>query len=159
MMAADPPEVDLFVIGGGPAGLATAIAARRAGLKVTLADGHQPPVDKACGEGLLPDAVAALEALGLAVTGYPLRGIRFFAGDLSAQADFPNRPGVGIRRLELHNLLREHAGRAGVNLLWGHPVSGLEEVSAKWIIGADGASSRVRKWAGLAWPCGRRGRW
>ena len=149
MMPTDLPPVDLFVIGGGPAGLATAIAARRAGLAVTLADGNQPPVDKACGEGLLPDSVAALAALGIRVTGYPLRGIRFFAGDLSAQADFPHRPGCGIRRLELHKLLREQAERSGVNLLWGHPVSDLESLSAKWIIGADGASSGVRKWAGL----------
>lgn len=140
---------DLFVIGGGPAGLVTAIAARRAGLSVTLADGNHPPVDKACGEGLLPDAVAALEALGIAVKGHPLRGIRFLAGDFSAQAEFPHGQGLGVRRVELHNVLRTHAEHAGADLRWGTPVNTVHDISARWIIGADGASSRVRKWARL----------
>ncbi len=140
---------DVFVIGGGPAGLVTAIAARRAGLSVTLADGNRPPVDKACGEGLLPDSLAALEALGITVKGHPLRGIRFLAGDFSAQAEFPHGQGRGVRRLELHNLLRTHAEQVGADLHWGTPVNTIHDIPARWIIGADGASSRVRKWAGL----------
>ncbi len=51
---------DLFVVGGGPAGLATAIAARNRGWSVIVADARKPPLDKACGEGLLPDGVAAV---------------------------------------------------------------------------------------------------
>ena len=47
---------DVAVIGGGPAGLATAIGARLAGLSVIVLDRRQPPVEKACGEGLMPDA-------------------------------------------------------------------------------------------------------
>jgi len=39
-----------FVIGGGPAGLAAAIAARQQGLRVLVAEGARPPIDKACGE-------------------------------------------------------------------------------------------------------------
>ncbi|MGH9469745.1 MAG: NAD(P)-binding protein, partial [Terriglobia bacterium] len=44
-------------MGGGPAGLAAAIAARRKGFHVVVADGGCPPIDKACGEGLLPKGV------------------------------------------------------------------------------------------------------
>ena len=44
-------------------GLATAIALRGRGFSVTVADPAQPPIDKACGEGLMPDALASL-ALG-----------------------------------------------------------------------------------------------
>ena len=53
-------ETDVFVIGGGPAGLAAAIAARQQGLRVLVADGAKPPIDKACGEVLMPDAITAL---------------------------------------------------------------------------------------------------
>jgi flavin-dependent dehydrogenase len=53
---------DVFVIGGGPAGLAAAIAARRRGFDVIVADRSEPPIDKACGEGIMPDGVAAARA-------------------------------------------------------------------------------------------------
>jgi flavin-dependent dehydrogenase len=138
---------DVFVIGGGPAGLAAAIAVSRIGLTVTLADSNHHPIDKACGEGLLPDAVAALASLGIPLDiGYSLRGIRFCCRSESATAEFPHLPGRGVRRLELHNLLRTHAEEAGVELRWGAPARAPE---ARWIIGADGASSLSRKSAGL----------
>jgi len=60
-----PSETDVLVIGGGPAGLAAAIAARQTGLGVVLADRAQPPIDKACAEGLMPDALAALQRIGV----------------------------------------------------------------------------------------------
>ena len=60
------PATDLFIVGGGPAGLAAALAARRLGLEVTVADCSQPPVDKACGEGIMPDGVRAARSLGRA---------------------------------------------------------------------------------------------
>jgi menaquinone-9 beta-reductase len=46
-----PRKTEVFVIGGGPAGLSAAIAACHAGLDVTVADGTCTPIDKACGEG------------------------------------------------------------------------------------------------------------
>ena len=57
--------MDVFVIGGGPAGLAAAIAARQRGFSVLVADGAEPPIEKACGEGLMPDAVKILDKLGV----------------------------------------------------------------------------------------------
>ena len=53
-------ETDVFIAGGGPAGLACAIAASLRGLTVQVVDGLKPPIDKACGEGLMPDTLAAL---------------------------------------------------------------------------------------------------
>jgi 2-polyprenyl-6-methoxyphenol hydroxylase-like FAD-dependent oxidoreductase len=153
--------VDVFVIGGGPAGLAAAIAARRRGMKVVLADGNRPPVDKPCGEGLMPDSRATAARLGISLPrslGFEFRGIRFH-GDgkhgmaRSVQADFPAGRGMGVRRTALHSLLIEAAEREGVALRWNCPVSdldgGLEKVAARWIIGADGSTSRVRRLAGL----------
>ena len=79
MFTTSPNSVDVFVAGGGPAGLATAIAARRHGLSVLVADGAVPSIDKACGEGLMPDGVEALRKLGIAIPereAQPFRGIR-----------------------------------------------------------------------------------
>ena len=44
----------VLVAGGGPIGLAAAIQARLHGFDVTLIDAKTPPIDKACGEGLMP---------------------------------------------------------------------------------------------------------
>ena len=153
---------DVFVIGGGPAGLAVAIASRQRGLSVTVADGARPPIDKACGEGLLPDSLAALARLGIQLPlseAYAFSGIRFLTSRLSAEAPFPwQRCGVSIRRTVLHRIMTERAEQLGVQLLWGCPVSGIEGnavqladrgIRARWIVGADGTNSRVRRWAGL----------
>jgi flavin-dependent dehydrogenase len=143
---------DVFVIGGGPVGLATAIAARRKGLRVSLADGAGPCIDKACGEGLLPDGVSAAAALGLplpAAASFALRGIRFHGEGVSVASEFPNGHGRGIRRTTLHRILVEEAERCGVELRWNAPVSSLAGITARWIVGADGIGSRVRAWAGL----------
>ena len=56
---------NVVIAGGGPAGLATAIAARLGGFEVTVLDGARPPLDRACGEGLMPDGVTVLEGLGV----------------------------------------------------------------------------------------------
>ena len=58
--------IDLVVAGGGPAGLATAIHAARAGLEVIVIERRTGPIDKACGEGLMPHAVRQLDLLGAA---------------------------------------------------------------------------------------------
>jgi flavin-dependent dehydrogenase len=156
-----PSWTDVFVIGGGPAGLAAAIAARLQGFQVTVADPAQPPIEKACGEGLMPDSLRALKRLGVEITvdqGFVFRGIRFVDESAQAAASFPAGSGFGIRRIRLHQLLINRATELGVRLLWGARVTGIREGSASvwgqeipcgWVIGADGQHSRVRCWAGL----------
>lgn len=146
-------KTDVFVIGGGPVGLAAAIAARRKGFTVTLADALEPPIDKACGEGVMPDGLAAAARLGLQlpdVDSFAFRGIRFHGEGVSVAADFPNGPGRGVRRTTLHRALVEQAERCGVELRWRCSIGGLGGIDARWIVGADGTASRVREWAGLS---------
>jgi flavin-dependent dehydrogenase len=160
-MGSDPLKTDVFIVGGGPAGLATAIAVRERGLRVVVADFAQPPIDKACGEGLMPHTVATLRALGVALgpsQAVPFRGIRFLSEGRVAEGAFPQGYGLGVRRTILHQALVERAADAGVQSLWGARVGGIgrgevwldsRKVLSRWIIGADGQNSRVRKWAGL----------
>lgn len=155
-------STDVFVIGGGPAGLAAAIAARQHGLQVIVADGAEGPIDKACGEGLMPDGVAALKELGISLapnTSYPFRGIRFVSGDLAVDSQFPeDKSGHGIRRTLLHQLMIQRATSLDIDLRWRTAVTGIaadgvrlgnHKIKARWIIGADGAHSRVLRWAKL----------
>lgn len=154
-------NTDVFIIGGGPAGLAAAIAATQIGFSVTVADGAAPPIDKSCGEGLLPEGVRALRELGVCFGSNdfsPLRGIRFNDEFSSVKGDFGYAKAAGIRRTVLHERMIERAETCGVRLLWQTPVKhvsgsvvwhGEKFTRARWIVGADGAGSRVRKWIGL----------
>lgn len=154
-------RTDVLVIGGGPAGLAAAIALRQRGVDVTVVEARSPAIDKACGEGLMPEALAALERLGVSLDardGLPFRGIRFEDAHTQVEAAFPARTGLGVRRLRLHRRLRERAEELGAHLLWdtrcqlAGPRNALvngEEIRFRVLVGADGQSSFVRAWAGL----------
>lgn len=166
---AEPATIEIFVVGGGPAGLACAIAAAQLGHKVLVADGMKPPIDKACGEGLMPDAIAALSRLGIDLDGFasPIRGIRFIdtSNSTVAHAPFPFAAGsgFGIKRRTLHQLLLDRAIELGVTFCWETVVRGLVEqgsggtivrtnrgeFAARFVVGADGHQSRVRSFAGL----------
>ncbi len=152
---------DVFIAGGGPAGLATAIALRNRGLNVVVADFAKPPIDKTCGEGLMPQSVAALKSLGVALgpaQAVPFHGIRFVGEGRIATGAFPEGYGLGIRRTTLHAALVKRAEEVAVRSLWAARVTNIEngkvsldsgKVLCRWIVGADGQNSLVRKWAGL----------
>src|ERR1017187_10491645 len=127
-MTSLPSSTDLFLIGGGPAGGAAAIAARRRGLDVTLADSSVPPIDMAFGAGIMPDGLAAARSLGPDLDeaqGHPFRGIRFCDRESAVEADFPNGHGLGMRRTALHRIMVNRAIDAGVRLAWGVRVTGI----------------------------------
>jgi flavin-dependent dehydrogenase len=164
-------NVDVAIAGGGPAGLAGAIAARRKGFRVAVFEGLAPTeaIDKCCGEGLMPDAIEALGELGIELPSARMRiaGVRFIECGHAAEAKFSGHPGAGIRRTTLHALLLEHARASGVSMHFGRPVRGLapggmrvgdEEVHCRWMIAADGSQSAMRRAAGLESPsaCPRR---
>ncbi len=157
-----PARVDVLVVGAGPAGLASAIAANRAGLKVLVVDRAAASPDKACGEGLMPNAVAALARLGVVLPlheGAPFRGIRFVAGKTIAQADFNASCGIGLRRTRLNRILLDHALAQGIEVHWhasaeafsdGTAYVGGRPIACRWIVGADGINSRLRRSARMA---------
>jgi len=152
---------NIYVVGGGPAGLAAAIALKRIGCSVTVVDCAVPPIDKACGEGLLPDSLVELRKLGIEVsneTGFPFRGIRFADRHSSACADFPTGIAKGVRRIVLHRLLIEHANGIGVSFIWDAKHVRLMDrglclddrfLRADLVVGADGQNSKIRESAGL----------
>jgi menaquinone-9 beta-reductase len=152
---------DVCVVGGGPAGLATALALRQVGAHVTIVDCGQPGLDKACGEGLMPDSLAALRELGVHLpsrTGFGFQGVRFADAASSVYGRFPNGFGIGVRRILLHQFLTECALRQGVQIRWGTRGAKLSPgglsvngslLRAGLIVGADGQNSTIRRQAGL----------
>ena len=170
--------IDVLVVGGGPAGLAAGISFGRAGLRTVVCERGSLPADKPCGEGVMPTGLRHLERLG--VPAYlrrehmrPFVGIHYLsAAGASAAARFAEGPGQGIRRTELSRALCERAAtidavevrpRTRVTLGTRGPggtrarLDG-QETMARLVVGADGISSQVRRWAGLQGASRRRRR-
>ncbi len=160
--------IDIVIAGGGPIGLAAAIEARMAGLTATVVEPRTTPIDKACGEGVMPGAVTALARLGVDPRGHALAGISYQDGIRRVDHGFRHAVGRGVRRTTLHAALAARAEQLGVELVSGR-VEGVEQggdtvvarvvggdggIRARWMLGADGLHSTVRDAVGLA---GRQG--
>lgn len=151
-------DADLLVVGGGPGGLATALHARAQGLSVIVAEPREGPIDKACGEGLMPGGLAELTSLGVDPAGLPFHGIAYVTERRRAEAHFRTGPGRGVRRTTLHASLAARAKEQDAEWIRtkvssvqqdAHGVSAAG-VRAKWLVGADGLHSAVRRAVGIA---------
>lgn len=118
---------DLLVIGGGPAGSATAYWAARHGLDVVFVERKNFPREKTCGDGLTPRAVTQLTDMGLAdtLTDYHrYEGLRCVAHGRSIEMVWPDHPvhpshGYVVKRSELDTFVAENAVAAGAVLHQG----------------------------------------
>jgi menaquinone-9 beta-reductase len=159
---------DVVVVGGGPAGLAVAIAAATRGLDTVVLERSATPVDKACGEGLMPSGLEALERLGALKhldrrDSSPFVGIRYVQEDgSSAEGKLPAPGGLGVRRLALSAALATRAREVGVDLREHTQVvshvrtpdgvtleTPVGRVSARFLVAADGLNSALRRAEGL----------
>lgn len=164
--------MDLLVVGGGPVGLTTALHAVRAGLSVTVLEPRTGPVDKACGEGLMPAALDRLREVGVDPPGHDFAGITYTDGHHRVTAPLP-RPGRGVRRTTLHEVLLGAGDRAGVAVRHtslaeidpGDPrdarrparvrTSDGDDLAVPFVVAADGLHSPTRRALGLHAPSRR----
>jgi menaquinone-9 beta-reductase len=159
------------VVGGGPAGLAAAICARRAGFSAVVLERQSGAIDKACGEGLMPKGLAALERMDVRRR-IPASECAVFEAIRYVQEDgrfvdgvLPPPGGLGIRRLALATAMAEAARHAGVDLRQGTALrahvmradgvtltTDAGELDAGLLVAADGLHSPLRKALGLERP-------
>lgn len=174
-----PDNIDVLVVGGGPAGSAAAIELARAGRSVTIVDKATFPRDKCCGDGLTTLALRELELLGvsgLGISSFTKIGGARLRSPAGRQFDVP-LPTTGTyaavaRRIDLDATLLEFAQQAGAQVRQGVAVTGaqhdadgihielegLGRVTPSFVIAADGMWSTVRRELGLT-PENYRGEW
>lgn len=148
--------IDVLVVGGGPVGLVSAIHAAQAGLSVSVLEPRGTPIDKACGEGIMPDALGHLAGLAVHPAGLPFYGIRYLQGTHAAEARFQVGPGRGVRRTDLQRALSKRVAALGIDVV-EQRVTEIEQaehwvqaggIRARYLIGADGLHSTVRRAVG-----------
>lgn len=173
-MDAGAVHSDVLIAGAGPAGLATALAFARRGVRSVILEPRIGPQTKVCGEGLMPTGLAVLRRLGVpefaGESSRALVGIRYIAADGGrAEARFAEGPGRGMRRETLSAALLSCATQdAHIRIESGAEcrsyaverervvvradcrASGIERMfSARLLVGADGLRSTTRRLAGL----------
>jgi geranylgeranyl reductase family protein len=176
-------DYDAIVVGGGPAGSATATHLADAGFSVLLLERATFPRDKPCGEFFSPPVRAQLRTLGVydavcdagipAVVGATLYGAEGWTfGGMFTSANHPCAPegGFSMERRVLDRLLFENAARHGVDAQTGVSVRSLLRdtdgrmigvrtdagmFTARVVVGADGGRSRVARELGVVRPIPR----
>lgn len=129
---------DVAIIGAGPAGLLAGSVLAAAGYGVQIFERRSLPIDKVCGEGLLPGGVAQLQQLGfptadLASLGEPFAGITLVSGGVAVPGAFPAaNPGYGIERRRLSAWLAAAALARGVQLTTGRRLVGVSQTAEGW---------------------------
>ncbi len=173
-------NLDIVVVGAGPAGAAAATVLARAGREVTVFDKAIFPRDKCCGDGLTTLALRELEALGFepsAVESWRFVDEVVVHGPRGRETRYPLPIERGLhaavaRRVDLDAALVEGARKAGAEVREGAALTGASphdtgvhlvfdhdrQVNARTVIGADGMWSPLRKALGISID-GYRGEW
>ncbi|MGW4667718.1 FAD-dependent monooxygenase [Streptosporangium sandarakinum] len=170
-------DADVIVVGAGPTGLMLAIELRLAGVRPLVLERHPHRRDTPKAGGLGGQILELLRYRGLlerfqAACPGPVPAPRFpFGGvhlDFTHLAD-PPMHALPLPQQLLERLLDERAAELGVEIRRGHEATGVSQddaavtvdvrgpdgpyrVSARHLVGCDGARSRVRDRAGIPFP-------
>ena len=179
-------DCDVLVVGAGPVGLLTALTLAQAGAAVTVVEASATPSDSPRAAAFFATSLIVFQELGLLdeldqlgihvnLFGHHVPEFGFHARISTAcmkgiTYDYQLHVGQHL----LCNLAIRHLEKLGAKILFGYRLTDLADdgalvratletdagdvqLDARWVIGADGARSTVRrlagiKWEGFTWP-------
>ncbi|MGH2748022.1 MAG: NAD(P)/FAD-dependent oxidoreductase [Actinomycetota bacterium] len=177
-------EVDVAIVGGGPAGSAAAHYLALRGHSVLVCEKKSFPREKTCGDGLTPRAIRVLEEMGLSdelESWEKVRGLRVRAAGITLELPFPQLAdwcdyGLVKPRKDLDRIVLGAAEAVGAKVLFEteatEPIfdrgvcvglrakrdGQIEDVRAKWVVSAEGAATKFTRALGrdrkLDYPMG-----
>ncbi|MFN8370297.1 MAG: FAD-dependent monooxygenase [Bacteriovoracaceae bacterium] len=166
----------ILIVGGGPSGLMLSIvlAESSPNLEITVIDKKEWPVDKVCGQGIMPGGIKLLKKYGIIdfipkELQIPFLGVQYINQDgITAKASFNKGiHGIGIERIVLSNALLKKAQtypniklQDQTKLVMLKPGDSFTPIIEKngaqttldninIIFGADGTNSQTKKFAQL----------
>ena len=156
------PKTRIAIVGGGPVGLFLAIKIKRRGFEVDLYEKGDWPIDKVCGQGILPKGKKLLESIGIQFRNemsQSFEGIEYIDEELKVKG-LLNPHAIGVKRKVLSNQLYQIAKESGVNLYPGHKIDGAvfirrdqkveitvgqNTIKYDFLFACDGINSTIRK--------------
>lgn len=148
--------MEVSVVGGGPGGCWSAILLARRGHTVTLLD-PQAPWEKPCGGGVTTRALERFDIFSGQLPRKQIQDVTVYFGDTNSVTLKPTQPLAIVSRKDLAQWLLDEALRLGVRFLNDRVTQIAREksrwqiktkttsVGADFIVGADGATSFVRR--------------
>src|SRR5689334_15609748 len=166
--------IDVVIVGAGPNGLMLACELALAGVRPVIVERHAAPTGEPRANGLVGQVVRLLDRRGLYArlsgenappSPQPAFVFGAFPLDLTVLAENPLYA-LGVPQAQLEAALTARAAELGVNLRRGHEVVDLRQrpdavevcladgtqLTCRYLVGADGGRSAVRRLAGIDFP-------
>jgi 4,5-epoxidase len=170
-------EPDVLIAGAGPTGLTLACGLLANGVEARVVDKAFKPAGTSRALGLQPRGIEVVERLG-ALNSLPERALQVeqivvhINGKHAAcvrvgqRTALVTRPGLVISQAEVEAELRRRVAELGGQIVWGREVAAAKQDAhgvivnladggqsrVSWLVGCDGAHSRVRQLAGVGFP-------
>ncbi|MCV7224602.1 FAD-dependent monooxygenase [Mycolicibacterium komossense] len=170
-------DVDIVIAGAGPTGLMVARELALAGVRPLVLDQLTGPSAEPKANGLVGQVIRLIDMRGLyhelggepgapqPIPGYTFSGIPISFDAIAENSMYALR----VPQPRLVSVLEQHVREMGVEIRWGQRLSGLTqnssgvtlavsgpggdyELRARYLVGADGGRSQVRKWADIEFP-------